>query len=113
MFNYDKLVNAIEQSGKTKTYLCQKLGRPPYYLRDVIKQKNAIPSEYQNILAHELGVTVEYLNDSVEQKEKLPANSQELQLNISADEWKAILGQMSKDQRKEIMDIIWELSNQD
>lgn len=70
MFNYDKLVSAIEQSGKTKTYLCQKLGRPPYYLRDVIKQKNAIPSEYQNILAHELGVTVEYLNDSVEQTEK-------------------------------------------
>lgn len=78
LFNYDKLADAIEQSGKTKTYLCQKLGRPAYYLRDVIKQKNAIPPEYQTILAHELGVTVEYLNDSAEQKEKPAHNVDEL-----------------------------------
>lgn len=63
MFNYDKLEKAIKQSGKTKTYLCQKMGRPVYYLRDVIKQKNAIPSELQRILADELGVTVAWLND--------------------------------------------------
>lgn len=113
LFNYDKLADAIEQSGKTKTYLCQKLGRPAYYLRDVIKQKNAIPPEYQTILAHELGVTVEYLNDSAEQKEKPPVNNRELQLNMSSDEWRAIISQMSNDQRKEIMDIIWELSSQD
>lgn len=78
LFNYDKLADAIERSGKTKTYLCQKLGRPAYYLRDVIKQKNAIPPEYQTILAHELGVTVEYLNDSAEQKEKPAHNVDEL-----------------------------------
>ena len=78
LFNYDKLADAIEQSGKTKTYLCQKLGRPAYYLRDVIKQKNAIPPEYQTILAHELGVTVEYLNDGAEQKEKPAHNVDEL-----------------------------------
>lgn len=70
MFNYDKLKAAIEASGKSKTYLCKRLERPPYYLRDVIRQKNNIPDEYQKILATELGVTVEYLND---QNEKKPA----------------------------------------
>lgn len=101
LFNYDKLADAIEQSGKTKTYLCQKLGRPAYYLRDVIKQKNAIPPEYQTILAHELGVTVEYLNDSAEQKEK-PAHDvdeldketielREIWDNSDADERQALL----------------------
>lgn len=68
MFNYDKLERAIKESGKTKTYLCQKMNRPAYYLRDVIKQKNAIPSEQQRILADELGVTVEWLNDETTEK---------------------------------------------
>lgn len=70
MFNYDKLENAIAKSGKTKTYLCQKLNRPAYYLRDVLKQKNIIPMEYQIILAGELGVSVEWLNDESDIKEK-------------------------------------------
>lgn len=73
MFNYDKLEKAIKESGKTKTYLCQKMNRPAYYLRDVLKQKNAIPSEQQRILADELGVTVEWLND--EETEKPAAKS--------------------------------------
>lgn len=71
MFNYDKLENAIAKSGKTKTYLCQKLNRPAYYLRDVLKQKNIIPMEYQIILAGELGVSVEWLNDETDTKEKV------------------------------------------
>lgn len=66
MFNYDKLEQLIANSGKTKTYLCKKMGKPAYYLRDVLKQKTAIPNELQNILADELGTTVEYLNDEVE-----------------------------------------------
>lgn len=66
MFNYDKLESAIKNSGKTKKYLCSKLDRPSYYLRDVIKQKNSIPPEYQTILANELGVSVEWLNDEAE-----------------------------------------------
>lgn len=77
---------------------------------------NGSSSSYYGKL-HEISdkynVSVEWLKGETDIKEKLPANSRELQLNISADEWKAILGQMSKDQRKEIMDIIWEISNQD
>lgn len=72
MFNYDKLEKAIEQSGKTKTYLCKKLNRPPYYLRDILRQKNNIPTEYQHILAEELGVTVSYLNDAEDEKKAAP-----------------------------------------
>lgn len=66
MFNYDKLKNAIADSGKTKTYLCEKMNRRPYYLRDVLRQKNTIPPDLQKILAKELGVTVAYLNDEEE-----------------------------------------------
>lgn len=69
MFNYDKLNNLIKVSGKTKTFLCRQIGREPYYLRDVFRQRTTIPMEYQQILARELGTTVEYLNDE-EEKEK-------------------------------------------
>lgn len=69
MFDYDKLAVLIEQSGKTKTHLCKAMGKPGYYLRDVLKQKTAIPDELQTILAKELGTTVEYLNGKFEQKE--------------------------------------------
>lgn len=88
MFNYDKLSDAIDCSGKTKTYLCQKLGRPAYYLRDVIKQKNAIPADYQIILAHELGVTVEYLNDREDKKDQ-PTPESEL-VNLTNAEKKVL-----------------------
>lgn len=83
MFNYDKLEQAIKQSGKKKTYLCEKLGRPPYYLRDVIKQKNVIPDEYQTILADELGVTVEWLNDG---DKKIPATKTDDGVDLERDE---------------------------
>lgn len=66
MFNYDKLKEAILQSGKSKSFLCRKLDRPEHYLRDVLKQKNKVPIEYQEILAKELGVTVAWLNDEEE-----------------------------------------------
>lgn len=60
--DYDRLKEAIQNSGKKKKYLCEKMGKPPYYLRDVIKQKNKIPEDLQKILAEELFVTVEWLN---------------------------------------------------
>lgn len=81
MFNYAKLEACIKQSGKTKTYLCKQLGRPPYYLRDVLRQKNIIPEEYQAILADELGVTVAFLNDA-----ETESNSHKAQKNIPTPE---------------------------
>lgn len=79
MFNYDRLKQCIDESGKTKSYLCRCLGRPDYYLKYVIRQKNSIPWNYQEILARELGTTVEYLNGLTDEKspslqnEKAPA----------------------------------------
>lgn len=72
MFNYDKLNEAIEKSGKTKAHLCRKLGRPPYFLRDVVRIKTALSSGDQKILADELGVTVAWLNDEEENIKKEP-----------------------------------------
>lgn len=72
MFDYDKLDELIKQSGKTKSHLCRTMGKPVYYLRDVINQKTLIPDDLQIILANELGTTVEYLNGISDQKEKNP-----------------------------------------
>jgi hypothetical protein len=63
MFRYDRLEELIKESGKSKTYLCKQLDRPAYYLRDVIRQQNVIPTYYQYVLAYELDTTVDYLND--------------------------------------------------
>lgn len=71
MFDYDKLAELIDKSGKSKAHLCRKMGKPEYYLRDVLKQKTIIPDDLQIILAKELGTTVEFLN-GIEEKEKSP-----------------------------------------
>lgn len=114
MFNYDKLSQAIVRSGKSKAYLCRKIGKPEYYLRDVIKQKNKISEENQAILAAELGVTVAYLNDA-EQKEK-PTGSADGQLphagrrEILASEGVRILldadAKVTDEQLEDIIDFI-------
>ena len=78
MFNYDKLNNAIEGSGKTKAYLCRKLGRPPYFLRDVMRIKSPLSETDQATLATELGVSVQWLNDEPEIKKEQPADNGEL-----------------------------------
>lgn len=80
---------------------------------DWISGRSQSYKNYLYEISAKYNVSVEWLKGETDIKEKLPANSREPQLNMSSDEWKAILGQMSKDQRKEIMDIIWELSNQD
>lgn len=98
LFNYAKLEECIKKSGKTRTYLCSRLGRPAYYLRDVIRQRNAIPSEYQHILAEELGVTVEFLND-IEETKKDPAQSAESLLS-------AELSDLSDAELRDVLDFI-------
>lgn len=104
MFNYDKLDKAIRDSGKTRTYLCQKLGRPPYYLRDVLRQKNNIPLEYQKILADECGVTVEYLNDISDKNEKTasPTTDGLSEYDIKALAW---FHSLSPEKRKAILSL--------
>ena len=102
MLNYDKLEVAIKKSGKTKTYLCEKLGRPPYYLRDVLKQKNAIPAQYQQILAQELSVTVEWLNDECEKK---PATNGD-GLSEERAEWANAWGKATPAQRKAALAVL-------
>ena len=77
MFDYDKLAELIDKSGKSKAHLCRKMGKPEYYLRDVLKQKTIIPDDLQIILAKELGTTVEFLN-GIEEKEKPLTNGEGL-----------------------------------
>lgn len=68
MFDYNRLEECIAESGKSKSYLCRRIGRKEYYLRDIIRQKNSIPEDYQKTLAEELGTTVEYLNGETDIK---------------------------------------------
>lgn len=70
MFNYDRFATLIDEKGVKKSYLCTLVGRPRHYVNDVIRQKNKIPLEYQQIFADALGTTVEYLNGETDQKEK-------------------------------------------
>lgn len=106
MFNYDKLNNLIKVSGKTKTFLCRQIGREPYYLRDVFKQKTAIPMEYQEILARELGTTVQYLNDE-EEKEKPATEVTGEGLDVIRDE---IMPRVANLSQAEIIRLMGELA---
>lgn len=70
MFRYDRLESLIAESGESKAWICRKIERPVYYLRDVIKQKNNIPADTQERLAEILNTTVDYLNGRTDIKEK-------------------------------------------
>lgn len=77
MFMYDRLEDLIAESGKTKAYLCRKMGRKEYYLRDVIRQKNIIPDDLVAILAEELKTSVEYLNGESDEKHPSASSAKE------------------------------------
>ena len=74
MLNLDKLRESIRRSGKTRKYLCAKLGKPQYYLTNVFRRTvpddardyDYLPPELLAVLASELGTTVAYLTDETD-----------------------------------------------
>ena len=66
MINYERLMTLIKQKGKTKTYLCKKLGRGAYFLRDAQNANQDIPEEFIRILADELNTSYEYLTNQTD-----------------------------------------------
>ena len=66
MINYERLQQLIASEGKTKTYLCKKLGKASYFLRDAQNTNQNLPDEYIQILARELNTTVEYLTNQTD-----------------------------------------------
>lgn len=108
---YDRFIELCNQKNIKPTPLVVGMGLSSSNVSQWKKGSTPRP-EVLAKLADYFGVSVEYLLTG-EQKEKPPVNNRELQLNMSSDEWRAIISQMSNDQRKEIMDIIWELSSQD
>lgn len=97
LFKYDRLEQLIKEFPGSKSYICRQIGRPAYYLRDVIKQKNKIPEETQKTLAEILGTTVEYLNGLTDNP--TPVRAEEIKLThaqqtlldmgLSEEEWTA------------------------
>lgn len=71
MIDLDRLKECIERSGKTRKYICAKLGKPQYYLTNVFRRRvpaDADASVYDYLepellpkLAAELGTTAAYL----------------------------------------------------
>ena len=62
MFDLDRLNERIESSGKTRTHICARLGKPQYFITNIFRRKTEVPPDIQKALARELGTTVEYLN---------------------------------------------------
>lgn len=68
--NYDRLESLIKESGKSKAYLCAKVNRERYYMRDIKNANTNVPEETVEIWADELGTTPEYLTGESDEKEK-------------------------------------------
>lgn len=62
MFDLERLEALIEKSGKTRTYLCGKMGKPQYFITNIFRRKSEVPRDVQEMLARELDTTVAYLN---------------------------------------------------
>lgn len=59
--DFSRLEALVKKTGKSKTKLCECLGRPSYYLRDVKRVGTKLKDEDIEILAKELDTTPEYL----------------------------------------------------
>lgn len=68
--NYDRLESLIKESGKSKAYLCAKVKRGRYYMRDLKNANTNVLEETVEIWADELGTTPEYLTGESDEKEK-------------------------------------------
>lgn len=76
--NYDRLESLIKESGKSKAYLCAKVNRGRYYMRDLKNANTNVPEETVEIWANELGTTPEYLTGESDEKEKTVSARAEL-----------------------------------
>ncbi len=80
MLNLDRLRDAITRSGKTRKYLCAKLGKPQYYLTNVFRRTvppdaedyDYLPPALLETLAAELGTTVGYLTNETDDPRRPP-----------------------------------------
>lgn len=61
MIDLERLDAAIRESGKTRTHVCGRIGKPPYYITDIFRRKTDVPADIVRLIASELGVTAEYL----------------------------------------------------
>lgn len=83
--DFDRLDKLIEETGKSKSYLCRSIGKNRYYLRDAKKLNLNVPDDAVETLAAELGTTADYLTGLSDIKEKPTLNEGELDLSgISA-----------------------------
>ena len=89
MFMFDRLDCLRKEAGKSKTYLCELVQKPNYYLRDIQKDGTVPPIEFIKIWADNLNTTPEYLMGESDQKEKATG--------IAADSYKAKLLQLAQD----------------
>lgn len=62
MFDLERLNELIETSGKTRTYLCRRMGKPVYFITNIFRRRTEVPPDVQEALAEALDTTVEYLN---------------------------------------------------
>ncbi len=69
--NYDRLESLIKESGKSKAYLCAKVNRERYYMRDLKNANTNVPEETVEIWADELGTTPEYLTGESDERRSM------------------------------------------
>ncbi len=77
MLNIAKIKSLAKSKGVSITFICEKLGRGPYYLNDLKKTNADLPDDRLAIIADILGTTTAYLRDETDdpspQKEKAPS----------------------------------------
>ena len=101
MLDYDRLREAVENSGKTKRFLSGKCGRPQYWLNDILRVHSKIPPEELEILAEECNVSIDWLNGVTDNPERHEETIEELLREILPK-----LATRSKEELKEVLDLL-------
>jgi transcriptional regulator with XRE-family HTH domain len=70
MKSLSRIKGLAKESGRTMSYLCQKMGVARVYFNDIEKSGREIPSEKLAIIADALDTTVDYLLGNTDKKEK-------------------------------------------
>ncbi len=101
MLDFTRLEERAKEKGISITFLCGKVGRAWYYVRDAKKTGSPVPADYIAAWADILDTTPEYLTGATAQKEKPDAIPPEIR--ILARKTGAI---MDEKQKKLLYDIL-------
>lgn len=105
MLMFSRIYSLAKDNGVSITFLCSKVGRPRYYLRDAENKGISIPPDVISTWAQILNTTPEYLTGETDIKEK-PTATESNELSQEAIKLASRIEKLSPENRAKLSELI-------